>query len=102
MMIIDQAIINISRFSMEILVVCSMNCWTDHMWNFWGMGWGMWIWVLILVLIGVGYLFYLSYISRGHRVEREDPLEVARLRLARGEITSKEFEELKKTLEKSR
>lgn len=70
------------------------------MWNFWGMGWGMWFWLFIL--IGVGYLFYLSYRPRSYRVQRENPLEVARLRLARGEITSEEFEEIRKTLEKSR
>jgi putative membrane protein len=71
------------------------------MWNFWGMGWGMWFWLLIL--IGVGYLFYLSYRPpRTYRMEREDPLEVARIRLARGEITSEEFEEIRKTLEKTR
>ena len=67
-----------------------------HMWNFWGMGWGMWFWML--VLIGVGYLFYVSYPSRARRINREDPLEVVRLRLARGEITSEEFEKIRKTL----
>jgi uncharacterized membrane protein len=30
-----------------------------------------------------------------------DPIEVARLRLAKGEITAEEFERIKKTLEKS-
>ena len=68
------------------------------MWNFWGMGWGMWFW--ILVLIGVGYLFYISYSPRASR--REDPLEVARLRYARGEVSAEELEEIRGTLEKSR
>jgi putative membrane protein len=70
------------------------------MWNFWGMGWGMWFW--LLVLIGLGYLFYINYRPRAYYRAREDPLEVARLRLARGEITSEEFEEIKKTLDSSR
>jgi len=70
------------------------------MWNFWGMGWGMWFW--LLVLIGVGYLFYVSTLPRTSRWKREDPLEVARLRLARGEITPEEFEKIRETLEKAR
>lgn len=72
------------------------------MWNWgmgWGMGWGMWFWFLIL--IGVGYLFYLSYRPRTYRTPVEDPLEAARLRLARGEISTEEFENIRKTLEKS-
>lgn len=77
-----------------------MNGWMDHMWNFWGMGWGMWFW--LLVLIGVGYLFYVSTLPRTSRRKREDPLEVARLRLARGEITPEEFEKIRETLEKAR
>jgi len=70
------------------------------MWNFWGMGWGMWFWVLVIV--GVGYLFYIGSRPRAYRHEREDPLEVARLRLARGEITPEEFEKIKEILEKTR
>jgi putative membrane protein len=70
------------------------------MWNFWGMGWGMWFWLLLF--IGLGYFFYVNYRPRTYYRERKDPLEVARLRLARGEITTEEFEEIKRTLEKSR
>lgn len=73
--------------------------WMDHMWNFWGMGWGMWFWLLILA--GVGYLFYTIMVPRTYR-RREEPLEVARIRLARGEITQEEFERIKETLENSR
>jgi len=73
-----------------------MYDWMGHMWSSWGMGWGMWFWFLILV--GVGYLFYLSYRPRTYRSQREDPIEVAKLRLARGEISSEEFEEISKTL----
>jgi putative membrane protein len=77
-----------------------MDGWMGHMWNFWGMGWGIWFWLLLF--IGVGYFFYISYRPRRYRVAREDPLEVAKLRLARGEITREEFEEIKKTLANSR
>ncbi len=67
------------------------------MWNFWGMGWGMWFWLLIL--IGIGYLFYAFTVPRTYRRRREDPLEVARMRLAKGEISLEEFERIRETLE---
>lgn len=65
------------------------------MWNMWGMGSGMWFWFLIIA--GIVYFFYGGYKPR--RVRREtDPLEVARMRYARGEITLEEFEEIKRNL----
>ena len=76
-----------------------MNGFMDHMWDFWGMGWGMWFWLLIL--IGVGYLFYIYASPRPYHYRREDPLEIARERLARGEITPEEFERIRETLEGS-
>jgi uncharacterized membrane protein len=36
---------------------------------------------------------------RPYRRVEEDPLEVARMRLAKGEITLEEFERIKKTIE---
>jgi putative membrane protein len=69
------------------------------MWGSTGMGSGMWIWLLILM--GCGMLFFMRWPSMNHyRTHRryEDPLEVARMRLARGEINSEEFEEIRKTL----
>ena len=77
----------------------AMNGWMGHMWNFWGMGWGMWLWLLIL--IGAGYLFYLRFIPRSSRSFRKDPLEVARFRLARGEISPEEFQRISEALKKS-
>ncbi len=74
-----------------------MNGWMDHMWNFWGMGWGMWFWLLII--LGLGFLFFSRSLPLTYRYEREGPLEVARMRLARGEITSEEFERIRQTLE---
>ncbi len=74
--------------------------WMDQMWNFWGMGWGMWFWILIIV--GFGYLFYTNTFPNIYRNNREDPLNIARMRLARGEITPEEFERIKETLESSR
>jgi uncharacterized membrane protein len=72
----------------------------EHMWNFWGIGWGMWFWILIIV--GFGYLYYTSILPRTYRPNREDPLDIARTRLALGEITLEEFERIKETLESSR
>ncbi len=53
----------------------------------------------LLILIGVGFLLYYALRSRGPvRRIADDPLEVARMRLARGEITLAEFEEIRKKL----
>ncbi len=77
-----------------------MDGWMDHMWNFWGMGWGIWFWILIIV--GFSYLFYTTTIARTYTPRYETPLEIARMRLARGEITLEEFERIKESLEDSR
>jgi len=71
------------------------------MWGSTGMGWGMWIWFLLFM--GCVWFFFMwwprPYRHRSHRRYREDPLEVAQMRLARGETTQKEYEEIRKTLE---
>ena len=71
------------------------------MWGGSGIGGGMWIWFLLFV--GGGW-FIFRWWSRSSRYQRygryeEDPLEVARMRLAEGEITLDEFEVIRKTLE---
>ena len=69
------------------------------MWGSTGMGGGMWIWFLLIM--GCGMFFFMRWPRMYHyRTHRgyEDPLEVARMRLARGEINSEEFEEIRKTL----
>lgn len=70
------------------------------MFGYWPMGWMMWVWVLIIG--GMCYWGWSWFRPRRHRYYsyRSDPLEIARERLARGEITSQEYEEIKKTLEK--
>jgi uncharacterized membrane protein len=60
------------------------------------MGAGMWIWPLVLA--GLVYLVWYSYRPRGRRYISEDLVEVARMRLARGEITLKEFEGIRKAV----
>ncbi len=62
-----------------------------------GMGW----WMLfggsfwILFWISILYVFLRSVVHREHQHEGSgDPLEIARRRLARGEITPQQFEEI--------
>ncbi len=53
----------------------------------------------VFILIIIGFLLYYWLRPRGTYTRgREDPLEVAKARLARGEITIVEFEEIKKRL----
>ena len=73
-----------------------MYCWAGQMMGFWGLGWGMWFWLLIIG--GAAYFFFITYRPR-RDYYRETPLEIARNRYARGEITSEEFEEIKRNLE---
>ncbi len=70
-----------------------------HMWvrPFWGMGW--WMIIGFIALTAIGYSVYYSKYPRGaHKTKRVDPLEVVQMRLARGEISAEEFEEIKKKL----
>lgn len=58
------------------------------------------MWLGLIVIAAVGYwIFSSTYLPRAYRVRRkEDPLETARMRLARGEISVEEFEEIKAKL----
>ena len=66
--------------------------WPHMMWG------GMWFWPLILA--GLVYLVWYSYRPRRRRYIREDPVEVARMRLARGEIAVEEFERIREAVER--
>jgi uncharacterized membrane protein len=66
-----------------------------------GMGWWMVfggvIWLLFW--ISIIYLFFTAVTDREHRHEDAvDPMEIARRRLASGEITSQQFEEIARHL----
>ena len=52
------------------------------------MGWGMVFWALILA--GLGYLLWLSLRQRRPSYNQRDPLEIAKIRLAEGEISSED------------
>jgi hypothetical protein len=58
--------------------------------------------VLLLALVGAGLFLYFQ--NRGElpwsKPDEEDPLEIARRRYARGEISSEQFDEIKRNLER--
>ena len=62
-------------------------------------GWMVIIWVVIIALIVWGVIVL---VRRGTSVsdtpQKRDPLDIARERYARGEITKEEFEEIKRNL----
>jgi uncharacterized membrane protein len=63
------------------------------------------MWIFWLFLIGLGFYFW-GYGPRYYRRPRvhryeDNPFEIARARLARGEITVQEYEEIIKTLKTS-
>ena len=73
--------------------------WDDFGW--WGMGLGM----LIMIIFWAGLIALITWIvvklvRSGQQPSSQTPLEVAKTRYAKGEITKKEFERLKKDLSK--
>lgn len=55
---------------------------------------------MLILLAGVAYWIYsAAFAPRRRRWMGEDPMEAARMRLARGEITAEEFEEIRKNLQ---
>ncbi len=62
----------------------------------------MWIWFLLIM--GCGMFFFMRwprrYRYRIYQRYEEDPLEVARMRLAKGEITPEEFEKIRETIDR--
>ena len=58
--------------------------------------------VFLLALVGAG--LYLYFRNRGElpwsEKDEEDPVEIARRRYARGEITSEQFDEIKRNLDR--
>ncbi len=77
--------------------------WQDHMYNW---GYGGWI-MMILGLVVLGLIIWgvVSFartgtvgVGGGTIVARREPLDIARERYAKGEITREEFETIKKNL----
>ena len=63
-------------------------------WMVFGMVWMVVFWVLIIWLIVWG----IGQVSGGGRRSEDDPVEIARRRYARGEITREQFEQLQHDL----
>ena len=62
-------------------------------------GWMMIIWVVILALIVWGIIVLVRRgASSSDTVKKHDPLDTAKERYAKGEISKEEFEEIKKNL----
>jgi len=72
----------------------------------WGMGWGMgggsWLIAVLVVIIGFAIYYFMKNNNSGFNSSQKDSgtdaMEIAKKRLARGEITNEEFEEIKKRL----
>ena len=68
----------------------------------WGLGWGGFGWIFHLLIYGVFFLivWWLLKQSPGmfKKADSDAPLDILKRRLVKGEITKKEFEELKKEL----
>ncbi len=62
---------------------------------------GILMWIIFLIVIGVAvYLIVQATKSKGLESPfRETPLEIAKKRYAKGEITKEEFDKIKKDLE---
>lgn len=62
---------------------------------------GIFMWIIFLIVIGVAvYLIVQATKSKGLESPfRETPMEIAKKRYAKGEITKEEFEKIKKDLE---
>ena len=71
------------------------------MWDYWGWGWGMGLmmvlfWVPIIILLV--WLFRRPFEGGSYRPGGRDPLDIAKERYARGEITREQFEQIKNDL----
>ncbi|SEK55268.1 putative membrane protein [Carnobacterium iners] len=53
--------------------------------------------MMLLPFVLIGYLVYVG-INRKHSVEHSKPLEIAKVRLAKGELSFEEFEQIKKNI----
>ena len=76
--------------------------WTWHMTD-WGFGGGifmfiLWIAVIALIVWGVVTLTKRGDTSIGTTSSRRDPLDIAKERYAKGEITKEQFDTLRKDL----
>lgn len=70
--------------------------WNQFGYHFWGMHWLWWIfWIILLLWIFLGLRPRLS-----EKKEKENPLDILKKRYAKGELTTEEYEERKKIIER--
>ena len=73
-------------------------------WSGWMGGWmGGWMWIplaLVVALLAFGVVAMLRATTTDARYRVEGPLDIAARRLAQGEITKDQYEELRATLPK--
>lgn len=75
--------------------------WYGHHW-FGGsfFGGGLFMWIITLLVIGSLIFFAVKYFSNRHGAvpKKENPLDILRVRFAKGEITREEFDNMKKDM----
>lgn len=59
---------------------------------------GGWMWLLWIVIIGLIVWGVVAFTRRGESTTKRTPLEIAKERYAKGEISKEEFEKLKRDL----
>ena len=57
--------------------------------------------LFLLLSIGIGLIFFVRWLTLGGRMRYDRAVEIAKERYAHGEITRKEFEEIRKTVQES-
>lgn len=70
-------------------------------WDYMNGGMGGWLWVLMALLLGLlafGMIAVIRALTMGAPDRAEAPLAIAARRLAAGEITTAEYEEVRATL----
>lgn len=66
----------------------------------WSMGLEAWAWMGVWILVIAVLVWFL--VREPHRSEHDDAMEILRARLARGEISSEEFERARGLLDPTR
>ncbi len=73
------------------------------MWMHGDVGWGWmvmgWVWMVVFWGAVIGLIVWtVSRVTEGRTTSHSTPMDIAKVRYARGEITKEEFESLKKDL----
>jgi putative membrane protein len=69
----------------------------EYYYNYHFIGMHFYWWIVWIILLG--WIFIIPYNIPGQRAKKETPLDILKKRLARGEISDKEYEEKKKLID---